>query len=103
MVETHLTDTFNMSTPTDPKSYVFDYTNGLLCEAPSLCTNDDCEGCGELKTYRGQIHSSMVCCNKCWRKLPKWMRDAFAREPGDKWENRIAATLIWMGESLDAE
>jgi hypothetical protein len=81
-------------------------------DVPSLCSNDDCEGCGELKTYRGKPASSLVCCNQCWKKLPKWMRDAFVNgddkrpEGGSShgatiWENRIAVTLTWLRMSND--
>jgi hypothetical protein len=75
----------------------FDHTAGLLREAPSLCSASDgyCKGCGEPKES-----SSLVCCRGCWRRLPKWLRHAFTREPCAKWENRIAAILIWTREAL---
>lgn len=80
---------------------IFDRAAGLLREAPSLCSvsEERCRGCGKVKTYRGRPSSSLVCCSECWRKLPKWLRDAFRNEGGAKWENRIAATLIWSNES----
>lgn len=76
---------------------------------PSLCSNDYCEGCGELKMYRGKPAPSLVCCDKCWNKLPKWMREAFverhthpvgAPEDGPSiWENRIGAALQWLRDA----
>lgn len=78
----------------------FNHTVGLISKAPSLCLSAECIGCGDEKRYRRGPASSMVCCNKCWKKIPKWMRDAFVHGfDNNKWENRIAVTLVWMKET----
>ena len=81
----------------------------LICgdEIPSLCFDDYCVGCGELKTCLGKPASSLICCDACWRKIPTWMRKQFLEddsrpEPGagpTLWEQRSAIMLRWFRES----
>jgi hypothetical protein len=72
-----------------------------VSEVPALATGCPplCEGCGEPKLYRGREATSLVCCSACWKKLPKWMREASMNGGGMLWENRIAVTLRWMRET----
>lgn len=66
---------------------------------PSLCNSNECVGCGESKTHRGKPVSSIICCNDCWKKIPKWIRDQFIKQASMEWENRIASLLVWLRET----
>ena len=58
-----------------------------------------CEGCGEQKLHNGKEASSLVCCNDCYRKLPKWLKEARMGDGSMVWENRLALMLVWMREA----
>jgi len=66
---------------------------------------DYCRGCGELKTYRGRPAPSFVCCNSCWPRIPKSLRNAFAMAEistsGPAPEE--TAILAWLDENCPAE
>ena len=74
---------------------------------PSLCSSSYCVGCGNQKLYRGKDASSLVCCNDCWKKIPKRMREQFTNDHkrpdmthgATIWENRIAVTLLWFKDA----
>lgn len=73
---------------------------------PALDQDDECVGCGNVKTYNGKPASSLIACRQCFRRLPKWMREAFNRDHARPtigtatiWQNRIAVALVWMRES----
>jgi hypothetical protein len=74
-------------------------------EKSDLPLDSYCEGCGEEKTYRGKEASSFVACQRCFKKLPEWLRNAFVNSGINPqggptlWETRLREYLRWMAEA----
>jgi len=74
-----------------------------------LDDSEECIGCGNEKRHRGRPASSLVCCNECWKRLPKWAKEAFSmddRRPvggpdagATIWQHRLSILLQWMNEA----
>lgn len=70
-----------------------------MIEPVSLCNDEVCVGCGEMKTHQGKPVGSIICCGKCWRRLPKWMRDDWIKRACMELEERISIVLQWHREA----
>lgn len=84
-------------------------TSAEIKTTPIRLDNDEeCQGCGNRKTYRGKPAESLVCCRDCWGKLPRWAKEEFTtnarRAHADLpngttiWQHRISILLQWMHE-----